>query len=595
MDDETTAMSNMVKEDFTYKIEINKDENDFGEDDEILNILENTFQCENCNVPFVSAETLGDHKLSCSFRLKCNKDVKQEPIDEYSSGQETETLSESCLQMDDETVVHSEATHCNICGKQRMDQYDLKQEPSEAFSAEQERDTNKTIKQEPNQEIPMEQASKDLLLTPKLEIETHVLNVNATGSSKSKTFASKWRIGEIVTDNSKANNIKVGKSGLFYCDLCGKGYRTREYATVHRKIHTHEKAYPCEICDRRFRRRNHLRDHMTTHTGEKPFQCVKCGHGFIRKSRLDMHMEEHVDEKHFKCPQCDKCFAYQHNVLHHLVLVHKSEDKLKHCPICDKAFTCEAKVKIHMQAHSDVKSHLCAVCGKTFKDKRCLKWHVLNIHAGRKPFPCKECDASFAYPHTLRKHMKKNHSGSELLNPGDRLDSSETHLCPDCGRIFTSYRGLKVHMTMHGPGVEKQLECTECGAKYKTRKYLKFHMLRHTSIESIPCPVCGKVYKTQRDVTVHMRTHGHMGRRYSCTTCGKEFKIRGHLNQHMSVHSADKPFKCTECNMGFKRKPNLVEHMRTHTGEKNPFQCTICDKSFVRNCLLQKHFATHSV
>ena len=580
----------------------------------------------------------------------CYKRVKQEPVDEYSNKQEMGPLSENSQEQNDAVTVHGSETmlmsQFEVC--EEPSQFDLKQEsideldnwnetvtshpsdnvnfkylvmecsqsikeePIDKESEGQQKEISSNdiidmkIKKEPNDDCPTDQGNKT-----SLPCTEHIGDCKTdTGTRK---VGNKIDMSKKRRQKFSSNNIKKGSFDLFYCDLCGKGFKTHKYAKCHREeVHSDVKPHQCVICGKGFRKNYYLKLHMMTHTGNRRYKCKECGHGFIKRHRLEMHMEIHMEKKPHACHRCNKCFSLEQNLKSHIALVHSTNLSSHSCPICKKMYTYAATLKEHLLTHSDEGSFLCNKCGKAFKSKFSLNSHLLNIHAGIKPFCCKECKESFATSGTLKNHFKRSHGGKSY--DGRHYRESEEHLCPECGSVLqTTLRGLLEHILAHG--IERPYPCTVCGVNLKTTDDLQAHTCIekpskytrkfrtkessnvHTP-ESFQCTMCDKIFKEKSYLRNHMKRH-NVNRTISdvrphlCSLCGKKFKTKPHLAQHMSTHTNEKPFKCTVCAMAFKRKPNLDEHRRTHTGEKSPNQCTMCDKSFVRPCLLKKHMQKH--
>ena len=57
--------------------------------------------------------------------------------------------------------------------------------------------------------------------------------------------------------------------------------------------------------------------------------------------------------------------------------------------------------------------HHCPLCGKTFKAKNHLNYHMVT-HTGSKDFACSFCGRRFGLKHSLRRHILTKHSDQDL-------------------------------------------------------------------------------------------------------------------------------------------------------------------------------------
>lgn len=117
------------------------------------------------------------------------------------------------------------------------------------------------------------------------------------------------------------------------------------------------------------------------------------------------------------------------------------------------------------------------------------------------------------------------------------------------------------------------------------------------SAKAHTCNDCGKHFSTQRGLQHHMKTHEAVKtQEYRCEVCGETFTSLTLRKAHRrAVHpeSASGPFQCQECSRQFDRRSNYVYHLKVHHGPRE-FQCSICNKAFISRAALTTHSRIHS-
>jgi len=115
--------------------------------------------------------------------------------------------------------------------------------------------------------------------------------------------------------------------------------------------------------------------------------------------------------------------------------------------------------------NSQMKTHSCEMCGKSFDKAYLLKRHTM-IHTGEKPYSCDTCGNSFAQAFQLKDH-KRIHSGEKPYS------------CDTCGNSFRTSSHLKVHKLIHTG--EKPHSCDICSKSFVTSSKLKRHKSIHVN------------------------------------------------------------------------------------------------------------------
>uniref|UniRef100_A0A182NCA7 C2H2-type domain-containing protein n=1 Tax=Anopheles dirus TaxID=7168 RepID=A0A182NCA7_9DIPT len=101
--------------------------------------------------------------------------------------------------------------------------------------------------------------------------------------------------------------------------------------------------------------------------------------------------------------------------------------------------------------YNAVSEHQCDVCGKYFKDKYKLNYHV-RIHVPELSHRCDVCGKVFAHQSTLHNHKRihtacANYSDlNELTEHYASHHTAElTYRCQACGKSFAQANHLKIH------------------------------------------------------------------------------------------------------------------------------------------------------
>ena len=105
-------------------------------------------------------------------------------------------------------------------------------------------------------------------------------------------FSLSWR--KLIFNNQN-NSYKlkyhVSTHKKIPCTSCGKLIAWRQMGRHMKMAHTedHMKQHICQICMKGFVSKQHFTEHMNTHTGEKPYTCKYCGKRFGDNRNMRMH------------------------------------------------------------------------------------------------------------------------------------------------------------------------------------------------------------------------------------------------------------------------------------------------------------------
>lgn len=279
------------------------------------------------------------------------------------------------------------------------------------------------------------------------------------------------------------------------------------------------------------------------------YECDICGLTFAIKSKILSHIRLHVSSVRHRCKICGENFTSMKNLHTHSMKAHGkgvfgSVDYSKsssECEICKKQFSAE-RMKSHMALHNSPKI-ICDHCGKFYRTKMALEYHLSLSHKEEKKFTCTVCGKSFKKMSILKQHEETHNPIKIFIR------------CEMCPKIL-QMKHLKLHMDIqHGNKYSEKNHHCHCGKSFRYEKQLKKH-------------------KEQ----VHEAKH--RGIVYPCSECDKVFTRRQELRNHSFEHYSGPVFQCSTCQLKFKKKKLLYIHSRVHDAGTTKYPCSQCQLEF---------------
>ncbi|CAG9801771.1 unnamed protein product [Chironomus riparius] len=279
------------------------------------------------------------------------------------------------------------------------------------------------------------------------------------------------------------------------------------------------------------------------------YECDICGLTFQIKCKLLSHIRLHISSVRHKCKICEQTFKSMKNLHTHSMKIHGrgaygtvEYSKFSfECEICKKLFSAE-RIKAHMALHTTPKI-ICDHCGKFYRTKTALEYHLSISHKEEKKFTCSVCGKSFKKMSILKQH-EETHNPIKIFIK-----------CEMCPKIL-QMKHLKLHMDI------------QHGNKYNERNH-------HCH--------CGKAFRYEKQLDKHkeqVHEAKNRGAIYPCTECDKTFTRRQELRNHSFIHYNGPVFQCTTCQLKFKKKKLLYIHSRVHNVATTKYPCGYCQIIF---------------
>lgn len=176
--------------------------------------------------------------------------------------------------------------------------------------------------------------------------------------------------------------------------------------------------------------------------------------------------------------------------------------------------------------------------------------------SSNKSFNCSECGKYYSSRRGLQRHLRSH---------GDQKSQAEELRCDLCEEFFKSHAARMAHQRLHHPDAvepeQQSFECSECSRQFDRRVNYIYHLKVNHGVSELECNVCHKRFASRAALTTHLRVHSGE-KPFECQTCGKAFTTNSNLLVHMAKCSGQFRFKCEKCGKGFGSKSLFQIHVK---------------------------------
>lgn len=276
------------------------------------------------------------------------------------------------------------------------------------------------------------------------------------------------------------------------CSTCGKTFPLVSLLKIHQETHSTESIHPCPHCSKQFRQKSALSKHVAFgHNKKNIHACTTCGQVFPSPSTLILHMDAHKNEKvtpsnKVSKVQQDGSSRASINLRTYSPYRRHIEHNMFKCQRCQKKFFTSSALARHMRIHANVHTHVCPECKIEFTSKK-----ALQKHSSAHIYECDRCGRKYRQKTQLDYHLQNDCKGKLLI-------------CNICGRIFGKSSSLRRHLEIHRE--TNKFQCPECCKNYKTQADLQTHQWLHQG-DGYKCDDCGKAFGTKQHLIWHSYLH----------------------------------------------------------------------------------------
>ena len=410
------------------------------------------------------------------------------------------------------------------------------------------------------------------------------------GSQKEKKVYKKKKLSDPLNPKVKGEPAESD----IPCTICSKIFPSRKGLKTH-VIGKHQDA--CTVCFEQFETKKLLEAHIATSHSLSDFQtgrrCVICDITYPKEGKFGI-LRRHMKTEHnvgYKCKICQKMLPSKLELKHHKTQEHKIVTKRKPteysngqdnlCPSCGKSFKVKSSLDYHVSQNCCylLKENKCSICNEKFESRSLKMDHFAIKHQELKMYQCTKCSSRFISVKGLKIHISTSHG------------NNVRRMCPICGKMLKTAAVLKEHISyMHEGKAKPKLKCSLCEESYATKQALENHMSVHEG-KIFQCSNCNEEFNSKSKLESHIAKEHDRSKLHKCEHCDCAFVGKNTLRSHIAfVHEKKrKQYKCGECEKDCETESALKSHIKLKHDGKFTVNCPVCLKNYESKAALKRH------
>lgn len=426
------------------------------------------------------------------------------------------------------------------------------------------------------------------------------------------------------------------------CDVCLSEFNHKVNLTIHKNLKHESADKTCSICEKKFQRDSAFRGHVISHCVADKLTCDQCNDEFDSPMELNRHFRfKHSENvamtEALICCYCGEIFspldldAHKRTHTYERVLHKKFYTTKKKCEttdshsnirphicsICGRAFRRPKELERHAAIHSEARNYKCPFCTQEFRHQNVLHAHEKLHKRTNKVFTCRICRNTFntrfnLYRHLQLTHMKKD----EDITRKNLAAEDMNQLVPFDGDLFPIVNRIEdfsdQDLANYVDEADNEIMEESNGDEWNSGRFENDYEqgVERWDLKGVTgCDLAEHLFENRQQLKDHVIVIPENSLR--CPACIHAMGSIEHLMAHFQTLADDDSlhrratFNCMFCQrdvMGLDVYSHLQSHgITAHTQPRMPVRiiprphvCPACRRSFTKNVDLTRHLRTHT-